>query len=215
MKKSLPALAVFLTFALICSYIESLIPIPFGVPGMKLGLTNVVIILLLYLMGPFDAIVVSILRVLLIGFMFGNVYSLCYSLAGGVLSFIVMFLLYRFTKFSMIAVSVAGGFSHNLGQLLVALFFFDTPYLIYYLPVLLITGVVTGAVIGVIAQAVYSRVRKFVDNLDKNNNKDTDKDVDSVEEKSDVIEEKSVVIEEKSDVIDENSDVTDDVTDKE
>ncbi len=182
MKKSLPALAVFLTFALICSYIESLIPIPFGVPGMKLGLTNVVIILLLYLMGPFDAIVVSVLRIVLIGFMFGNVYSFCYSLAGGVLSFIVMFLLYRFTKFNIIAVSVAGGFSHNLGQLLVALFFFDTPYLIYYLPVLLITGVVTGAIIGVIAQAVYSRIRKFVNNLDKKDTKDKLENTDNIED---------------------------------
>lgn len=162
MKKSLPALAVFLTFALVCSYIESLIPIPFGVPGMKLGLTNVVIILLLYLFGPFDAIIVSILRVLLIGFMFGNLYSLCYSLAGGLLSFICMYLLYRFSKFKMITVSVVGGFMHNVGQLIVAIFFFDTGYLIYYLPVLLITGVVTGAVIGVIAQAVYSRIDKFL-----------------------------------------------------
>lgn len=162
MKKSLPALAVFLTFALVCSYIESLIPIPFGVPGMKLGLTNVVIILLLYLFGPFDAIVVSILRVLLIGFMFGNLYSLCYSLAGGLLSFICMYLLYRFSKFKMITVSVVGGFMHNVGQLIVAIFFFDTGYLIYYLPVLLITGVVTGAVIGVIAQAVYIRIDKFL-----------------------------------------------------
>lgn len=181
MKKSLPMLAVFLTFALICSYIESLIPIPFGVPGMKLGLTNVVIILLLYMLGPFDAIVVSILRVLLIGFMFGNVYSLCYSLAGGLLSFIVMFLLYKFTKFKMIAVSVAGGFSHNLGQLLVALFFFDTPYLIYYLPVLLITGVVTGAIIGVIAQAVYNRVEKFIENYDKKNNQDNKDNIENNE----------------------------------
>ena len=162
MKKSLPALAVFLTFALVCSYIESLIPIPFGVPGMKLGLTNVVIILLLYLFGPFDAIVVSILRVLLIGFMFGNLYSLCYSLAGGLLSFICMYLLYRFSKFKMITVSVVGGVMHNVGQLIVAIFFFDTGYLIYYLPVLLISGVVTGALIGVIAQAVYSRVDKFL-----------------------------------------------------
>lgn len=162
MKKSLPTLAVFLTFALVCSYIESLIPMPFGVPGMKLGLTNVVIILLLYLFGPLDAIIVSILRVVLIGFMFGNVYSMCYSLAGAVISFIFMYILYRFTKFNMIAVSVVGGFLHNSAQLIVAIFFFDSGYLIYYLPALLITGVVTGAIIGVIAQAVYTRIVKII-----------------------------------------------------
>ena len=162
MKKSLPTLAIFLTFALVCSYIESLIPMPFGVPGMKLGLTNVVIILLLYLFGPLDAIIVSILRVVLIGFMFGNVYSMCYSLAGAVISFIFMYILYRFTKFNMIAVSVVGGLLHNSAQLLVAIIFFDSGYLIYYLPALLITGVVTGAIIGVIAQAVYTRIVKII-----------------------------------------------------
>ena len=144
MKKSLPALAVF------C------------LSSIALSLKYLIIILLLYLFGPVDAFIVSILRVLLIGFMFGNVYSLCYSLAGGLLSFICMYLLYKFSKFNMIAVSVVGGFMHNVGQLVVAIVFFDSGYLIYYLPVLLITGVVTGAVIGVIAQAVYIRIDKFL-----------------------------------------------------
>lgn len=162
MKKTLPALAIFLTFALVCSYIESLIPIPFGVPGMKLGLTNVVIILLLYLIGPVEAISISLLRVLLIGFMFGNIYSICYSFAGGLLSFIAMFLLYKFSKFKMITISVVGGFMHNLGQMLLAIIFFDSLYLLYYLPILLITGVVTGGIIGLIAQAVYTRVKTII-----------------------------------------------------
>ena len=171
MKKSLPGLAIFLTFALICSYIESLIPIPFGVPGMKLGLTNVVIVLMLYLFTPAEAFAVSMLRVVLIGFMFGNLYSLAYSFVGALLSFICMYLLKRFGKFKMITISVAGGFTHNLGQLLVAMLFFETTYLIYYLPVLLIAGVVTGAIIGVVAQAIYARLDKFVheDNGKKNN----------------------------------------------
>lgn len=185
MKKSLPALAVFLTFALICSYIESLIPIPFGVPGMKLGLTNVVIILLLYLFGPIDAIVVSILRILLIGFMFGNIYSICYSLAGGLLSFVCMYLLYRFSKFKMITVSVVGGFMHNVGQLIVAILFFENTYLIYYLPVLLITGVVTGAVIGVIAQAVYARIDKFIHKDDISNENIKNKSNEELVERKD------------------------------
>ena len=102
MKKSLPGLAIFLTFAIICSYIETLIPIPFGVPGMKLGLTNVVIVLMLYMFSTFDAFIVSILRIVLIGFMFGNLYSLCYSLAGGLLSFICMYLLKKFGCFAML-----------------------------------------------------------------------------------------------------------------
>ena len=171
MKKSLPGLAIFLTFAIICSYIETLIPIPFGVPGMKLGLTNVVIVLMLYMFSTFDAFIVSILRIVLIGFMFGNLYSLCYSLAGGLLSFICMYLLKKFGNFKMITVSVVGGFTHNVGQLLVAIIFFETTYLIYYLPVLLITGVVTGALIGFIAQAIYNRLDRFV-NKDARDTKD-------------------------------------------
>ncbi len=167
MKNKVPYYAVFLTLAIICSYIESIIPIPFGVPGMKLGLTNVVVILLMYLFGPVSAIVVSLLRILLCGFMFGNMFSIVYSLAGGLLSFAVMYLLKRFTKFKIIAISVAGGFFHNVGQLLIAILAFENTYLLYYLPVLLVTGVVTGAIIGIIAQAVYPRIKKFGNNLDR------------------------------------------------
>lgn len=172
MNKRVPFLAVFLTLALICSYIESLIPFPFGVPGMKLGLTNAVIILLLYMYGPFEAIIVSVLRIVLTGFMFGNLFSIAYSLAGGVLSFVVMFILWKFTKLKMITISVVGGFFHNVGQLLIAILVFENTYLIYYLPILLVSGVITGAVIGVIAQAVYPRIVKFKEKLNDTRKED-------------------------------------------
>ena len=93
MKNKIAYWGVFLALALVCSYVESLIPISFGIPGVKLGLTNIVVILMLYTIGAKDAILISVLRIILAGFMFGNAFSIIYSLAGGILSFVVMLLL--------------------------------------------------------------------------------------------------------------------------
>ena len=109
MRKKVALLGVFLALALICSYIESLIPFYFGVPGMKLGLTNIVVVLLLYFYGTKEALAVSFMRILLAGFMFGNAFSILYSLAGGLLSLFVMALLKKTGWFHMIAVSICGG----------------------------------------------------------------------------------------------------------
>lgn len=151
-------LGVFLGLALIFSYVESLIPFYFGVPGMKLGLTNVVIVVLMYLVGPMDAIIISVLRVLLAGFMFGNAFSIVYSLAGAVLSFVVMFLMKHTGKFKVISVSIAGGISHNLGQILVAMLVVENYNLILYFPLLLVAGVITGLLIGIISQEILLRL---------------------------------------------------------
>lgn len=160
MKKKVAYLGLLLAVALICSYIESLIPFYFGVPGMKLGLTNVVVIFVMYLIGPVEAITVSVLRVLISGFMFGNVFSILYSLAGALLSFFVMYLMKRFTTLHVISVSVAGGVFHNVGQLLVALCIVSNYNVFYYLPILLIAGVVTGLLIGIISQEVILRLKR-------------------------------------------------------
>ncbi len=154
------AMGVFLGVALVCSYIETLIPFFFGIPGMKLGLTNVVIILALYLYGPAEALGISVMRILLVSAMFGNAFSAAYSFGGGLISFLVMYLLYRFTKLAIMSVSVAGGISHNMGQLIVAAFIVDNQKILYYLPVLFIAGAVTGALIGIIASAVKDRISK-------------------------------------------------------
>lgn len=160
MKKKVAYLGLLLAAALICSYIESLVPFYFGVPGMKLGLTNVVVIFVMYLIGPVEAITVSVLRVLISGFMFGNVFSILYSLAGALLSFFVMYLMKRFTTLHVISVSVAGGVFHNVGQLLVALCIVSNYNIFYYLPILLIAGVVTGLLIGIISQEVILRLKR-------------------------------------------------------
>ncbi|MCD7708892.1 MAG: Gx transporter family protein [Clostridiales bacterium] len=155
-------IGMFVAIALICSYIESLIPINFGVPGIKLGLANLIVLFALYTGSASDAILVSILRILLAGFMFGNMFSIIYSLAGGLLSFLVMWLLKRTKKLRPISVSVAGGMSHNVGQLIVAAIVVENYNILFYIPVLLISGLVTGLVIGVVAQEVLLRLRGII-----------------------------------------------------
>ncbi len=159
MKRKTAYLGMFLALALICSYIESLIPFHFGVPGIKLGLANVIVVVMLYGMGAREALLLSILRILLAGFLFGNPFSIIYSLSGGILSYFVMLLLKNTQKFHVISVSTAGGIFHNLGQLLVASAVVENYHLFYYAPVLLVSGFITGFLIGNVAQELIFRLK--------------------------------------------------------
>lgn len=148
---------VFTALALIFSYVELLIPIQFGVPGMKLGLANLVIVIFLYKRNAKEAMLLSVVRILLAGLMFSNLFSILYSLAGGILSLIVMAVLKKLETFSVIGVSIAGGIAHNMGQLVIAMVVVETYRIGYYFPILLITGMVTGMLIGVISNEVLKR----------------------------------------------------------
>lgn len=161
MKNKLAFWGVFLALALICSYVESLIPFYFGIPGMKLGLTNIVILLVLYSAGTKDALLISVCRVLLSGFMFGNGFSIIYSLAGGLLSLVVMALLKKTKKLQLVTVSVCGGIFHNLGQILVAVFVVDNAYLFAYFPLLFVGGALTGLLIGLLANEIQRRMNGY------------------------------------------------------
>ncbi|MBO5303874.1 MAG: Gx transporter family protein [Lachnospiraceae bacterium] len=158
MQKKTAYLGMFLALALICSYIESLIPFHFGIPGVKLGLTNIVVILMLYCVGAKEAIIISVLRILLAGFMFGNPFSIIYSLSGGLFSFLMMYLLKRTGKLQIISISVAGGICHNIGQLCIASIVVENYNLFYYMPMLLISGFITGFLIGILAQEMVIRL---------------------------------------------------------
>ncbi len=151
-------LGLFLSLALICSYIESLIPFSFGIPGVKLGLTNIVILIALYYMDTASAAAVSILRIILCGFLFGNLFGILYSLAGGACSLFCMALLKRTGKFKVISVSAVGGIAHNLGQIIVAAAVVENVNLFYYFPVLFAAGTVTGILIGIATQEVLLRL---------------------------------------------------------
>lgn len=149
---------VFTALALIFSYIETLVPISFGIPGVKLGLANLIIVIALYKIPLREVYVLSIVRVLLSGVLFGNYFSIAYSLAGGLLSLTVMALLKKVGGFSVIGISIAGGVCHNIGQLVVAMIVVETFAMSYYMPVLLVAGLITGFLIGVVADQVLRRI---------------------------------------------------------
>lgn len=162
MTRHIAYLGLCLALALICSYVEALLPVPIGIPGVKLGLTNVVIIGILYLSGTRDAVMISFARVLLAGFFFGNLYSILYSLAGAALSLLVMVLVKKTNGLHLVSVSAAGGIAHNVGQFLVAAVVVENYRILYYLPVLFLVGMATGVCIGIAAAGVLKRLPKGV-----------------------------------------------------
>lgn len=162
MKNRVAYFGVFVALALIFSYVESLIPIQFGIPGVKLGLANLIIVIALYKMSLKEAYLLSVTRVVLSGFIFGNLFSILYSLAGGLLSLSVMALLKKHGDFSVIGVSIAGGVSHNIGQLAVAMVIVETFSVVYYIPVLLMAGLITGLVIGITADEMLRRLTNIM-----------------------------------------------------
>lgn len=152
---------VFTALALIFSYVETLIPIHIGIPGVKLGLANLIVVIALYRMGLREAYVLSVVRVILAGFLFGNLFAILYSLAGGLLSLTVMVFLKKTEKFSVLGVSMAGAVFHNIGQLIMAAIVLESLSITYYLPVLMISGIVTGLLIGIVANEMLKRVRSL------------------------------------------------------
>jgi heptaprenyl diphosphate synthase len=151
-------LGVFTALALIFSYVETLIPISLGIPGAKLGLANLVIVTALYKMRLQEVYVLSVVRVVLSGLIFGNYISILYSLAGGLLSLTVMAALKKGDRFSVTGISVAGGVFHNIGQLLIAMFIVETFSISYYIPGLLAAGTVTGLMIGILSGQMLKRL---------------------------------------------------------
>lgn len=160
MTKKLTVSALLVALAMIFSYIEVLIPFNFGIPGIKLGLANLVVVVALYLLGTKQAFMISMVRIILVAFTFGSLAALLYSIAGGILSFAVMALCRKIKGLSVMGVSVAGGVSHNIGQIIVAVFVVENMNLLFYVPVLMIAGIVTGLLIGLVAGMVLPAVKK-------------------------------------------------------
>ncbi len=160
MKKSRVAfLGLFTAFAMILSFVESQIPTFVAIPGIKLGLPNIAIIIILYRFGWKEASIISLLRVVLTSLLFGTVLSMLYSIVGAVLSLVAMILLKK--VLSTVTISVIGGVCHNIGQILVAILVTETQQLLYYLPVLIISGVIAGIVVGIIAALSVKKIEKI------------------------------------------------------
>ncbi len=160
MTKKVARIGVFVALAMIFGYIEVLIPFHLGIPGVKLGIANIVTVTCLYLFTPKEAFGISMLRIFLMSILFGNGMSFLYSFAGGLLSFLVMWIGKKYNWFSVIGVSVAGAVFHNVGQILAAVLVLQNTKILGYLPVLLVAGIVTGGLIGVVTKQVIYIVEK-------------------------------------------------------
>ena len=156
--KRLAVLALLTALSMILSYIEGLLPAFVAIPGIKVGLANLAVVLALYRLGWREAACVSLVRVLCLSLLFGNAAGFLYSIAGAVMSLIGMVVLKKTMRFSPLAVSVTGGVLHNMGQLLMACILLPAAALRYYLPFLLLGGILAGIVIGVIAAVLLKRI---------------------------------------------------------
>lgn len=148
--------------ALVLAYVESLLPpLSAAIPGIKMGLPNIVIIFMLYRYGVKEAAVVSFVRVVAVVLLFGNMMGFAYSMAGAVLSLLGMLLLKKLDFLSVVGVSVAGGVLHNVGQIIMAMFLLGTAELGYYLVVLAVTGTVSGVLIGIGGSVMINRIPEW------------------------------------------------------
>ena len=160
--KKLTLLGLLTAIALILSYVEAMLPPIFvAVPGIKMGLPNIAIIFVLYRFGLKEAAAVSLVRLAAVALLFGNAMTLIYSLAGAVLSLTLMSLLKKSNLFSMIGVSIVGGVSHNLGQILVAMWLMETAEIGYYMIILTVTGTIAGILIGLAGSFVLKYLNKL------------------------------------------------------
>lgn len=166
--QQLAAIGMLSALALVLSFLESLIPFQPGLPGIKLGLANLVIVFALYRMNVHSALLINTVRILLAGLLFSGLFGLLYSAAGAAASLAAMTLLLQINRkreqvgksilFSIFGVSMTGGVFHNLGQLLVAILFLSSLNLIYYLPVMIISGIVMGLINGMIARLLLQKL---------------------------------------------------------
>lgn len=147
--KKIALIAIFITLSLILSYVDNLIPINIVVPGIKIGLANLIIIYSLYMLGIKEAIFISIIRVVISSILFGSILTFVYSLTGAIVSLLIMVILKSFTSLTVITISIIGGVMHNMTQIIVAIILMNTKEIVYYLPILILTGVISGMMIGI------------------------------------------------------------------
>ena len=163
MAKRIANASMLVALALIFSYVEILIPFSFGIPGIKLGLANIVVVTGLYILNPKEVLGILVARIVLVSFLFAGMSTMIYSLVGGILSFGIMLLLKKCKGFSTIGISIAGGIVHNTGQLIVAALVVESLNIFYYMPVLMVSGLITGMLIGIVAEKVSSVLEKIKD----------------------------------------------------
>lgn len=156
-------LGLLLSFAMIISYVENIIPTFTFAPGIKLGLANGFILLILYLYGPAEAVIINLTRIILSSLLFGSMYSFLYSVTGAAFSLLIMILLYRKNEvFSPVGIGMLGGLFHNIGQILIAFLVTKLPGIIFYVPVLVVFGLAAGSVTGLLSKLLYPTLKKII-----------------------------------------------------
>ena len=159
--KKMTFLGIMASLALILSYVETLLPpIYAAVPGIKMGLPNIIIIFILYRYSVREAAVISLIRLVVTTLLFGNVMTFLYSLAGAFLSITIMAIFKKLNLFSTIGVSIAGAVMHNLGQILVAILLLGTKEIGYYMIVLAISGTIAGVFIGLLGSTMLRYIKR-------------------------------------------------------
>ncbi len=156
--KKISVLAMLTAFAVIMGYIEALIPFYPGIPGIKPGLCNIVILGTLYMFSWKEAFLVSVVRILATGFLFGNAFSISYSMAGSVFAIFIMTVLLYSGRFGFVGISASGGAMHGIGQLLVAKAVMPALPFAGYAGILILSGTVTGAAVGLIVYEIMKRI---------------------------------------------------------
>ena len=151
MSRKVAYYGIFAALSILMGYVETIIPLPLPVPGIKLGLSNVIVLLALYVMGTKEAFYISVIRVFISALLFRGFLGFWYSMSGAFLSYIVMVLAMKTGKMSAIGVSVLGGIFHNIGQIAVAWVILGRGVVFYLVPILMVSGVATGFAIGVVA----------------------------------------------------------------
>lgn len=157
--KKLTTLSLSVALAMLLSFIESQIPPFVAVPGVKIGLSNVVTVFLLYTYGWREAGCVAIVRVILSSLLFGSAVSMIYALSGAALSFFIMIFLKKLPFFTEMGVSVAGGVFHNAGQIICACIIMENAAISAYLPPLIISGTAAGAVVGILSGLLVKKLK--------------------------------------------------------
>ena len=159
--KKVAFLGLTIALAMILSFVESQIPALIAIPGIKVGLPNIVMVFLLYRVGWKEMVTVSIIRIFLVSLLFGNVQMMTFSLAGAAFSLFGMILLKKTNWFSAITVSIVGGILHNVGQIIAACLWTSTAQIAYYLPTLFISGTIAGMMIGIVSGLIVKRLEKW------------------------------------------------------
>lgn len=159
--KQITEFGLLLAVSLVLAYLENLIPVLVAIPGVKIGLANIVTLLILYRTGSWNTLFFMTLRVVLSGFLFSGIAGILYSFAGGAACILVMSILKRFSFFSTIGVSMAGAIFHNFGQLAVAVIVMENLYILYYFPILCLSGILSGFVVGYLSYLLFQQYNKI------------------------------------------------------